>query len=62
MLHTKLLLPLYSWGIGTALIIIFALVCVALVLIVVHLMRTDTPKEGVVDELEEGKEQEIRQE
>lgn len=53
MLNTKLFLPLYSWGIGTALIIIFALVCVALVLIVVHLMRTDTPKEEVQNELEE---------
>lgn len=52
MLNTKLFLPLYSWGMGTALIIIFALVCVALVLIVVHLMRTDTPKEGAL-ELEE---------
>lgn len=53
MLNTKLFLPLYSWGMGTALIIIFALVCVALVLIVLHLMRTDTPKEEVQDKLEE---------
>lgn len=53
MLNTKLFLPLYSWGIGTALIIIFALVCVALVLIVLHLMRTDTPKGKVQEELEE---------
>ena len=53
MLNMKLLLPLYSWGMGTALIIIFALVCVALVLIVMHLMRTDTPKEELLEKFEE---------
>lgn len=59
MLNTKLLLPLYSWGIGTALIIIFALVCVGLVLIVMHLMRTDTPKEDVLSEVEEENDQKV---
>lgn len=62
MLNTKLLLPLYSWGIGTALIIIFALVCIGLVLIVMHLMRTDTPKEEVLNEFEENKDQKVHQE
>lgn len=45
MLNTKLLLPLYSWGLGTALIILFALVCVGLVLVVMNLMKNDTPKD-----------------
>ncbi|HLS11469.1 MAG TPA: hypothetical protein VK050_04865 [Flavobacteriaceae bacterium] len=53
MLNTKLFLPLYSWGMGTALIIIFAIVCIALVLIVMNLMRTDKPKEEVLKEMKE---------
>lgn len=62
MLNTKLLLPLYSFGLGTALIILFALVCVGLVLVVMHLMRTDTPKEEVQTDLEEENEQQLNQE
>lgn len=53
MLNFNLFLPLYSWGIGTALIILFAFVCLGLVLIVMHLMRTDTPKEESLQEFEE---------
>lgn len=45
MLSTKLLLPLYSWGLGAALIGLFALVCVGLVLVVMNIMKNDTPKE-----------------
>ncbi len=55
MLNTKLLLPLYNWGIGTALIILFAIVCLALVLVVVNIMKNDTP----VDEVK--KKEEINQ-
>lgn len=53
MLNTKLFLPLYSWGMGTALIVIFGLVCIGLVLVVMNLMRTDKPKEEASQEIEE---------
>lgn len=52
MLNTKILLPLYSWGMGTALIIIFAIVCVALVLVVLNLMKNDKTKEEAQKENE----------
>lgn len=52
MLNKSLFLPLYSWGMGTALIIIFAIVCLALVLIVLNLMKTDKTKEDARKESE----------
>lgn len=56
----NLLLPLYSWGLGTLLIIIFAIVCVALVLIVLNIMNNDKTKEDAQKELEESKQENYR--
>lgn len=53
----NLLLPLYSFGMGTILIIIFALVCIGLVLIVLNIMNNDKTKEEAQKELEESKEE-----
>lgn len=43
---TNLTMPLAHWGIGTALIIIFAVVCVALTVIVVSFVMGGKKKEG----------------
>lgn len=40
----NLLIPLVNWGMGTALIIVFAVVCVALVAVVLGLAYTDKSK------------------
>lgn len=37
-------LPLVDWGMGTAIIGVFALVCIALVAVVFNLSKTDRPK------------------
>lgn len=37
-------LPLVDWGMGTALIGVFALVCIGLVAVVFYLNKTDKPK------------------
>ena len=42
---TKLMLPLVSWGNGTVMIAIFAVVCVVLVGTVIAMMSTDKKKE-----------------
>jgi uncharacterized membrane protein len=38
-------IPLVNWGMGTIIIGVFALVCVILVLVVLHLMNSDKKKE-----------------
>lgn len=60
MLKLNLLLPLYSFGIGTALIIIFALVCIGLVLIVLNIMNNDKTKEEAQNELQKPEEDNFR--
>jgi Mg2+ and Co2+ transporter CorA len=37
-------LPLVDWGMGTVIIGVFALVCIALVAVVIHLNNSDKPK------------------
>lgn len=39
------LIPLVNWGMGTALIIVFAVVCVVLVAVVLGIAFTDKTKE-----------------
>ncbi len=38
-------IPLVDWGMGTALIIVFGLVCVGLVLLVLNMVNSDKKKE-----------------
>lgn len=38
-------IPLVDWGMGTALIIVFGLVCVGLVLLVLNMINSDKKKE-----------------
>ncbi len=35
------IIPLVNWGLGTALIIVFGVVCVALVILVVNMINSD---------------------
>ena len=39
------IIPLVDWGMGTALIAVFAVVCVVLVLVILSLMNGDKKKE-----------------
>jgi hypothetical protein len=38
------IIPLVDWGMGTALIAVFAIVCVVLVLVILNLMNSDKKK------------------
>ncbi|CAM4157556.1 hypothetical protein [Gillisia hiemivivida] len=38
------IIPLVNWGMGTALIIVFGVVCVALVILVVNMINSDKKK------------------
>jgi len=40
------IIPLVNWGMGTALIIFFAVVCVALVILVVNMVNSDKKKKN----------------
>jgi ABC-type spermidine/putrescine transport system permease subunit I len=39
------IIPLVNWGMGTALIIVFGVVCVALVILVVNMINSDKKKD-----------------
>ena len=40
----KTIIPLVNWGMGTALIIFFGVVCVALVILVISMVNSDKKK------------------
>jgi len=46
-------IPLVDWGMGTLLIAIFAIVCAALVLVVLNLMNSDKAKNDGEDTSDE---------
>lgn len=50
---TQSFLPLYSWGMGTALIIIFALVCIVLTIMVFKFVLSGKSKEQIEKERQE---------
>lgn len=50
---TQSFLPLYSWGMGTALIIIFALVCIVLTIMVFKFVMSGKSKEQIEKERQE---------
>ncbi|RKS53687.1 hypothetical protein BC962_1941 [Gillisia mitskevichiae] len=39
------IIPLVNWGMGTALIIVFGIVCVALVVLVINMINSDKKKD-----------------
>ncbi|HLS29663.1 MAG TPA: hypothetical protein VK021_02280 [Flavobacteriaceae bacterium] len=60
---TQSFLPLYSWGMGTALIIIFALVCIVLTIMVFKFVMSGKSKEQIEkerqEEIEKSKEEKL---
>ncbi|MGO1584832.1 hypothetical protein [Mesonia sp.] len=43
-MNVSLFLPLVNWGMGTAIIIVFALVCIVLTLVVINMVKSDKKK------------------
>ncbi|MDT0293596.1 hypothetical protein ACFQ3R_13490 [Mesonia ostreae] len=43
-MNVSLFLPLVNWGMGTAIITVFALVCIVLTLVVINMVKSDKKK------------------
>ncbi len=44
-MNLQTIIPLVNWGLGTALIIVFGVVCVGLVILVVNMINSDKKKD-----------------
>lgn len=42
---SQTIIPLVNWGMGTAIIIVFGVVCVGLVVLVINMINSDKKKE-----------------